>query len=51
MMTNKCLFYFPGEYVALYQTQRSILKQRTMEKDTYISSMARERQEMQVWHF
>ena len=33
--------------MALYQTQRSILKERTMEKDMYISNLAREREEMQ----
>lgn len=36
-----------GEYVTLYQTQRSILRQRTAEKDSYIYQLAHERIEMQ----
>ena len=36
-----------GEYITLYQTQRSILKQRQEEKDFYISQLARERGDMQ----
>jgi hypothetical protein len=35
-----------GEYVALYQQQRSIMRMRTLEKDDYISRLAREREEM-----
>ncbi|ELT96212.1 hypothetical protein CAPTEDRAFT_209723 [Capitella teleta] len=35
-----------GEYVALYQQQRSIMRLRTLEKDDYISRLAREREEM-----
>jgi len=36
-----------GEYVTLYQQQRHILKQRQLEKDDYISHLARDREEMQ----
>jgi hypothetical protein len=36
-----------GEYVTLYQTQRTILRQRTAEKDSYIYQLAHERIQMQ----
>ena len=36
-----------GEYVTLYQQQRSILRQRTAEKDGYIFQLAHERLDMQ----
>jgi len=41
------LYFQTGEYVTLYQTQRTILRQRTAEKDTYIYQLAHERIEMQ----
>ena len=34
--------------MALYQTQRTLLKQRQLEKDDYISRLARDREDMQV---
>jgi len=37
-----------GEYVSLYQQQRHILRQRTMEKDGYIYRLAQERLDMQT---
>ena len=37
-----------GEYVALYQQQRFLLKQRQLERDDYVSQMARDHQHMQV---
>ena len=40
------VIFVTGEYVALYQQQRHILKQRTLEKDNYISHLARDREEM-----
>ncbi|KAK2175475.1 hypothetical protein NP493_729g01024 [Ridgeia piscesae] len=36
-----------GEYVALYQQQRFLLKQRQLERDDYVSQMARDHQHMQ----
>jgi hypothetical protein len=42
------LFYFPGEYVSLYQHQRQLLQQRELQKEEYISVLARDREEMQV---
>ena len=44
---NVVFIYFAGEYVSLYQQQRSILRQRTAEKDGYIYQLAHERIEMQ----
>nr|XP_027326490.1 golgin subfamily A member 2 isoform X6 [Anas platyrhynchos] len=37
-----------GEYIALYQSQRAILKQRHQEKEEYISRLAQDKEEMKV---
>lgn len=37
-----------GEYIALYQNQRAIMKQRHMEKDQYINMLAKDKEEMKV---
>lgn len=37
-----------GEYIALYQNQRAIMKQRHIEKEEYISRLARDKEEMKV---
>ncbi|MEE6505616.1 hypothetical protein FKM82_005586 [Ascaphus truei] len=37
-----------GEYIALYQSQRAILKQRHVEKEDYISRLAQDKEEMKV---
>ncbi|CAK8674520.1 unnamed protein product [Clavelina lepadiformis] len=37
-----------GEYITLYHNQRQILKQRHHEKDEYVSSMAQEREKLQI---
>ncbi|XP_060106484.1 golgin subfamily A member 2 isoform X2 [Heteronotia binoei] len=37
-----------GEYIALYQSQRAILKQRHREKEEYISRLAQDKEEMKV---
>lgn len=37
-----------GEYIALYQSQRAILKQRHREKEDYISRLARDKEEMKM---
>ncbi|XP_029467498.1 golgin subfamily A member 2 isoform X2 [Rhinatrema bivittatum] len=37
-----------GEYIALYQSQRAILKQRHREKEDYISRLAQDKEEMKV---
>ncbi|NXE09663.1 GOGA2 protein, partial [Lophotis ruficrista] len=37
-----------GEYIALYQSQRAILKQRHQEKDEYISRLAQDKEEMKA---
>lgn len=39
---------FLGEYIALYQNQRAIMKQRHTEKEEYISRLARDKEEMKV---
>lgn len=39
---------FLGEYIALYQNQRAIMKQRHVEKEEYISRLARDKEEMKV---
>lgn len=35
-----------GEYIALYQMQRSILRQRAQEKDEQLSKLSKDREEM-----
>ena len=35
-----------GEYISLYQLQRSLLKQRQEEKEQYVCQLAREREDM-----
>uniref|UniRef100_A0A4W3GGX3 Golgin A2 n=1 Tax=Callorhinchus milii TaxID=7868 RepID=A0A4W3GGX3_CALMI len=37
-----------GEYIALYQSQRAILKQRHTEKEEYISRLAQDKEEMKM---
>ncbi|KAG8447936.1 hypothetical protein GDO86_015157 [Hymenochirus boettgeri] len=37
-----------GEYIALYQNQRAILKQRHSEKEEYISRLAQDKEEMKA---
>ena len=37
-----------GEYIALYQNQRAVLKARHLEKDEYISRLAQDKEEMKV---
>ncbi|MGH0117789.1 UNVERIFIED_CONTAM: hypothetical protein FKN15_039960 [Acipenser sinensis] len=37
-----------GEYIALYQNQRAIMKQRNTEKEEYISMLAKDKEEMKV---
>ncbi|NXL46377.1 GOGA2 protein, partial [Podilymbus podiceps] len=37
-----------GEYIALYQSQRAILKQRHQEKEEYISRLAQDKEEMKA---
>nr|XP_033816468.1 golgin subfamily A member 2 isoform X2 [Geotrypetes seraphini] len=37
-----------GEYIALYQSQRAILKQRHRDKEEYISRLAQDKEEMKV---
>ncbi|RMB93454.1 hypothetical protein DUI87_30151 [Hirundo rustica rustica] len=44
-----------GEYIALYQSQRAILKQRHQEKEEYISRLAQDKEEMKartlLWYY
>ncbi|NXK24665.1 GOGA2 protein, partial [Arenaria interpres] len=40
-----------GEYIALYQSQRAILKQRHQEKEEYISRLAQDKEEMKALSF
>ncbi|ETE62391.1 Golgin subfamily A member 2 [Ophiophagus hannah] len=37
-----------GEYIALYQSQRAILKQRHREKEDYINRLAQDKEDMKV---
>ena len=37
-----------GEYIALYQNQRAIMKQKHQEKEQYISILAQDKEEMKV---
>ncbi|KAJ8390043.1 hypothetical protein AAFF_G00112040 [Aldrovandia affinis] len=37
-----------GEYIALYQNQRAIMKQRHLEKEQYISILAKDKEEMNL---
>ncbi|XP_036710149.1 golgin subfamily A member 2 isoform X6 [Balaenoptera musculus] len=37
-----------GEYIALYQSQRAVLKARHQEKEEYISRLAQDKEEMKV---
>ncbi|XP_043914088.1 golgin subfamily A member 2 [Protopterus annectens] len=37
-----------GEYIALYQSQRAVLKQRHHEKDDYINRLAQDKEEMKL---
>ena len=38
----------PGEYIALYQSQRAIMKQKHQEKEHYITMLAQDKEEMKV---
>lgn len=42
------LYVYPGEYIALYQSQRAIMKQKHHEKEQYISMLAQDKEEMKV---
>lgn len=42
------LYVCPGEYIALYQSQRAIMKQKHHEKEQYISMLAQDKEEMKV---
>lgn len=42
------MYVFPGEYIALYQSQRAIMKQKHQEKEQYISMLAQDKEEMKV---
>ncbi|KTG01099.1 hypothetical protein cypCar_00043099 [Cyprinus carpio] len=37
-----------GEYIALYQNQRAIMKQRHFEKEQYINTLAKDKEEMKA---
>ncbi len=37
-----------GEYIALYQNQRAIMKQKHYEKEQYINILAKDKEEMKV---
>lgn len=37
-----------GEYIALYQSQRAVLKERHREKEEYINRLAQDKEEMKV---
>ena len=39
---------YAGEYIALYQSQRAVLKARHQEKEEYISRLAQDKEEMKV---
>ena len=39
-----------GEYIALYQSQRAIMKQKHQEKEQYITMLAQDKEEMKVSH-
>lgn len=41
-------FYYEGEYIALYQSQRAIMKQKHQEKEQYINMLAQDKEEMKV---
>lgn len=41
--------YFIGEYISLYHHQRALLQQRETQKNEYISHLARDREEIQVF--
>uniref|UniRef100_A0A673GIA4 Golgin subfamily A member 2-like n=1 Tax=Sinocyclocheilus rhinocerous TaxID=307959 RepID=A0A673GIA4_9TELE len=43
-----CCVVCVGEYIALYQNQRAIMKQRHYEKEQYISMLAKDKEEMKA---
>lgn len=45
-MCDSCFFILSGEYIALYQVQRSVLRQRAQEKDEQLSKLSKDREEM-----
>lgn len=44
------MYIHSGEYIALYQSQRAIMKQKHHEKEQYISMLAQDKEEMKVLH-
>ena len=40
------VWLFSGEYIALYQIQRTLLRQRAKEKDEQLSKLSKDREEM-----
>uniref|UniRef100_A0A672P4C4 Golgin subfamily A member 2-like n=1 Tax=Sinocyclocheilus grahami TaxID=75366 RepID=A0A672P4C4_SINGR len=43
-----CVCVCVGEYIALYQNQRAIMKQRHFEKEQYINILAKDKEEMKA---
>lgn len=48
MLTCHFFGVLTGEYIALYQSQRAIMKQKHHEKEQYISMLAQDKEEMKV---
>lgn len=52
LFTHSCNNFWyslsPGEYIALYQSQRAIMKQKHHEKEQYINMLAQDKEEMKV---
>lgn len=48
MLTCHFFGVLAGEYIALYQSQRAIMKQKHHEKEQYISMLAQDKEEMKV---
>lgn len=45
----KTIYYYPlGDYIALYQIQRGLMRKRASEKDEYIAQLARDREDLKV---
>lgn len=47
-VSHSYLFDLLGEYIALYQNQRAIMKQKHFEKEQYINILAKDKEEMKV---
>ena len=45
-----CSFVFSGEYISLYQMQRTALKKYYHEREKLITHLSNERAQMQVWY-